>query len=252
MDPIQRNHDPVVISKVAGYEVTALAYYHIAARVLHTKRYFSSHADLVPVDLALGWGPMSDTDVLSKLSISQTNRFYFYEWRNAPPIPKGEMASHSANTHVIAADWHVASFIRSLRPGQLVDLRGRLVAVSNDRFSWRSSLSRTDTGNGACELFYVTEAKPFASNRFREEEGMGTEPRPTQESVNPTSSPPIARSLREWFSSLDSKRRSLDLNDPEAVRSFNEEVRQYSVANHTAGSPRPAATPEPVGSPGFQ
>ena len=33
------------------------------------------------------------------------------------------------------------------------------LASGGKTFSWNSSISRTDSGNGACEVFYVTEAK---------------------------------------------------------------------------------------------
>ena len=158
-NPFQGEASDVSLPSVAGYNLAALATYHIRARVLHTKRYYSHPAELVPIDVALGWGPMSDSAVLSKLTISQTNRFFFYEWWNAPPIPKDEIACHSSNNHIIAANDQVAGFIRSLRAGHLVDFSGYLVAATKGGFTWRSSLSRTDSGNGACELFYVTDAR---------------------------------------------------------------------------------------------
>ena len=70
----------------------------------------------------------------------------------------------SANTHVIAADSSVKSVINRIRRGDHVHLKGYLVNIigmgsGGKSFSWNSSISRTDSGNGACEVFYVTEAK---------------------------------------------------------------------------------------------
>jgi hypothetical protein len=46
--------------------------------------------------------------------------------------------------------------LAGVKPGNIVRLRGQLVSVLGpDNFTWSSSLTRTDTGNGACELFYV-------------------------------------------------------------------------------------------------
>jgi hypothetical protein len=43
-----------------------------------------------------------------------------------------------------------------VRPGQRVRIDGWLVQVdANDGWHWRSSLSREDTGGGACEVVYV-------------------------------------------------------------------------------------------------
>ena len=49
-----------------------------------------------------------------------------------------------------------------LRRGEFVAMRGYLVNVGGpDGFYWNTSLRRDDTGNGACEVFYVesVEAK---------------------------------------------------------------------------------------------
>ena len=44
--------------------------------------------------------------------------------------------------------------------GDAVRLRGLLVdATADDGLTWRSSLSRGDTGPGACELLYVQEVQ---------------------------------------------------------------------------------------------
>ncbi len=144
------------LGAVHGFSLTAVATYALQARVLHTKRYWATGADLVPYDVALGWGRMSDQAVLDSLKIAQSSRFFFYQWRNAPPIPEKEIVCHAANNHLIAASPQVAKAIRQLRVGQLVNLRGYLVNASKpDGTRWPTSLSRTDTGNGACELFYV-------------------------------------------------------------------------------------------------
>ncbi len=158
-EPVQVMIPEKLLPKRDHYEIHAVATYDITARILSTKRYFSLPGnDLVPIDVAVGWGRMSDQAVLDRLSISQGNRFFFYEWWNSPPIPQSEIACHAANMHLIAADSEVASSIRGLRTGQVADLRGYLVNVTGpEGFSWRTSLSRTDTGNGACELFYVEE-----------------------------------------------------------------------------------------------
>ncbi len=155
-DPEQQLIPAKVLGEVHGFTLSAVAKYALQARVLHTKRYWARGSELVPYDVALGWGPMSDQAVLDQLRIAQSNRFFFYEWRNAPPIPEKEIARHAANNHLIAASPAVATAIRKLRAGQMVKLRGYLVNVTKpDGFLWPTSLSRTDTGNGACELFYV-------------------------------------------------------------------------------------------------
>ena len=149
------------------YHLKPLARFSIDARILHRKVYgYDRSAKLVPVDLALGWGPMSDQAVLDQLKISQSMRFYWYEYQSSPPIPKEQIISHSTNLHVIPATSAIASFCKSLRQGELVHLEGELVEATGPEIgTWRSSLSRTDTGNGACELMLVEEGSKLDDPR---------------------------------------------------------------------------------------
>lgn len=138
------------------FTIMPLESFEIEARVLSAEHYsIGRAADLVPVDLALGWGPMSDEAVLSKIEISQGNRFYYWHV-DAYPIPREQIESNSANMHMIPADSTIEKTLKSIRPGQVIKLSGYLVEVNAaDGWHWRSSLSRTDTGSGACELVYV-------------------------------------------------------------------------------------------------
>ena len=140
------------------FQLKPLAVFSIDARVLHRKIYrYDAQATLVPVDLAVGWGPMSDQGVLDGLTITQSARFYWFEYQQSP-IPKDQIVSHSTNIHIIPATKAIAAQCKSLRTGALVHLTGDLVEASGPGFPpWRSSLSRTDTGNGACELMWVKE-----------------------------------------------------------------------------------------------
>jgi len=139
-----------------NYTITPLAEFSLQARVLSTQRYqLDRAAQLAPVDLALGWGRMSDETVLSRINISQSGRFYF--WRVEEfPIPREEIESHSANMHMVPADGTIARQLSAIRVGQRVRIQGQLIeAKGADGWTWRSSLTRTDTGNGACELVLV-------------------------------------------------------------------------------------------------
>jgi len=141
------------------YRLKPLARFSLDARILHRKIYsYDRESKLVPVDLAVGWGPMSDQAVLDRITISQSTRFYWYEYQLPPPIPKEQIIVHSTNLHVIPATPAVASFCKSLRQGELIHLKGTLVEATGPAIgTWRSSLSRTDTGNGACELMFVED-----------------------------------------------------------------------------------------------
>lgn len=142
-----------------GFRLKPLAVFSIDGRVLHRKVYrFDKGSSLSPVDLAMGWGAMSDQRVLDQLNITQSGRFYWYHYARQPPIPKDEIISHSTNVHIIPSTPEIARQCKRLQAGSLVRLSGDLVEASGPGInSWKSSLSRTDSGNGACELMWVRE-----------------------------------------------------------------------------------------------
>lgn len=138
------------------YQIRALAQFSLEARVLSKERYwFDRAADLSPIDLALGWGPMSDQKILEQLDISQSGRRYFW-WARHLPLPVEKIYAHSANMHIIPANEEIATILKSLRRGEIISMHGYLVSVrAPGGWSWRSSLSRTDQGDGACEVIWV-------------------------------------------------------------------------------------------------
>lgn len=132
------------------------AHIELTARVLSREDYaWDAEAVLSPTDLALGWGRMSDSAVLAGIDISQSGRFYY--WRTqAWPIPRREIEQSSANMHIIPADAGVRGALKRVRKGQLVHIEGFLVDASRaGGWHWNTSLTRGDTGAGACELVYV-------------------------------------------------------------------------------------------------
>ncbi len=141
-----------------AYEILPLARFEITARVLSKAHYNSDReSDLSAYDLALGWGPMSDQDVLDKLRISQRNRWYHYRY-SSPPIPMGEITRHSSNMHIIAANELIGELLAEIVKGHVVSISGHLVqARADDGWSWSSSLTRTDAGAHACELVWAED-----------------------------------------------------------------------------------------------
>jgi len=157
--PVQEGTPAQVIQR-GDFRLTAIARYKLRGRVLGKKRYWDKPQNqLVPIDVAVGWGRMSDQAVLDGFSdFTMGNRFFFYEWQRQPPIPREEIARSAANNHVIPADDTVARGIRGLRRGQIVEMQGWLVEADGPGgFRWVSSRRRDDTGNGACELFFVEQ-----------------------------------------------------------------------------------------------
>ncbi len=156
-EPLQTdpaNRTPI---RHGDYELTPLADYAIEARVLSRQDYsFDGGSALAPTDLAVGWKRMSDNDVIAKLELSQSARYFTYRWKDASPMPADEIVRSAANMHMIPADATAARALAQVRIGEIVTMHGQLVqAKRRDGWSWTSSLRRDDSGGGACELMLV-------------------------------------------------------------------------------------------------
>lgn len=141
------------------YMITPLASFTLNGRVLSRENYWwGDDADLAPVDLAMGWMEMSDQNVVDLLDISQGSRWYRWKYDDFPPIPRRQVEVCSANMHIIPANKQVERTLDDICKGNIIHFKGYLVKVTReDGWRWISSLTREDTGDGACEVVYVEE-----------------------------------------------------------------------------------------------
>lgn len=157
--PIQSDLPGAMTAPIAfnGATLHPLAGFSVAARVLSRKEYDSGRESYFsPLDLTLGWGRMREDTVLSRLDIRQSNRWYHYQWSGEAPLPPDEIARSSANMHMIPANPAIAEALDAIDIDDHVRIDGWLVQVdAPDGWRWRSSMTRDDTGAGACELIYV-------------------------------------------------------------------------------------------------
>lgn len=164
-DPVQSSvtgeaADPIVWEENGmTWTMQPRASYQISARVLGNKRYYDWQSSVVPRDLALAWGDMSDPAVDEWIRWRQSNRWYHSEWDGQLPYSQSYIASHTANVHIIPATDNLDKALRQLEENDLVYLEGYLVdlqVVDGARVGQvHTSLSREDTGDGACEILYV-------------------------------------------------------------------------------------------------
>jgi hypothetical protein len=154
-EPMQRLVQRPAFS-FGDYQLTPLAEFDVEARVLSVEKYRTDGgARLSPIDFALGWGPMSDSAVLEHFRIRQGGRF-FSIYPDEQAIDLKTAMLNASNMHLIPADGLMKDRLAGVKIGNIVRLRGKLVSVVGpNNFTWSSSLTRSDTGNGACELFYV-------------------------------------------------------------------------------------------------
>ena len=141
-----------------GYTFSNPEPFEIKARVLSVKDYRRGReADLSPRDLALGWDRMMEDAVVEKINVSQSGRWYRWQ-ADSYPIPRREIETSSANMHMVPANEAVARQLKSVDEDDQIRIVGQLVDISaTDGWRWRSSRSRRDTGNGACELVLLEQ-----------------------------------------------------------------------------------------------
>lgn len=164
--------DPITLVK-SGYiwQMYPRAGYQIMARVLQSKTYVDWQATFSPVDLALGWGMMSDPAVDRWVEVWQEDRWYFYRKEKGAPFSLEDIRVSSANVHIIPANDEVATIIQSLQPNDIILLEGKLVDVEVDKlgelFQFQTSLTRFDSEDNSCEIFYV-ERITFGANQLNQ------------------------------------------------------------------------------------
>jgi hypothetical protein len=158
-EPLQREIESAPVLERGSFHLRPRAEFSATVRILHRENYsLGELARLVPTDFAVGWGPMSDSRVLEDVEITQSNRFYF--WRTQHwPVDRATIESHSANWHVIPDNVAVRAVLGRLRRGSIVMLEGELVDIEGPEGRMATSLSRTDTGAGACEVVLATSAQ---------------------------------------------------------------------------------------------
>jgi len=155
--------DPIEFER-KGFAVRLLprASYRITGYAVDTSTELLDEWDfVVPMDVALAWGPVADPAVLRRLSFHLSERYVSYRWQGRPPLPQAVLESHIANNHLIPATEEVAREMKRIRPGDLVTLEGKLVdleirdATGRLRRRAATSLRRDDVGSGACEQIYL-------------------------------------------------------------------------------------------------
>lgn len=154
--PLQVDISPKLIANVDNHPITAVATYDINARVLHVKHYDDEISDVAPLDLALGWQEMSSNQLLRQLWITQVDRFYYWQ-SYKKDFPKKTIETQSANNHLIPMNSFVKEQLMSIKQNDIIELKGYLVNVYEPKYQdvWKTSLTREDTGDGACEIVYV-------------------------------------------------------------------------------------------------
>jgi hypothetical protein len=167
-DPIQTSTDQedIIILEIEDgvFELTPMAYYEASVMVMSKKTYsYGWMGKVVPIDLALAWGKLTEPQYDKYIEYSQSDRWYFFEYDPESPLNAGYIGKHSANHHIIPATENILKALKSVKKKQKAVLEGFLVYLrgtyKGEEVFWNSSLTRDDHGDNACELFYVESVR---------------------------------------------------------------------------------------------
>ena len=109
-------------------------------------------------DLCVVWGQNVQSDVFRKLRYSSGSWTCFFQ------IPDRQMGTQFrsdqlSNNHILTDNIDLHRLVMRTAPGDEVRISGMLANYQNQAtgFERETSISRTDTGNGACETIFVTD-----------------------------------------------------------------------------------------------
>ena len=109
-------------------------------------------------DLCVIWGDNVRSGVYRDMDFRNDSWTCWAYWPDAQTGARFRMDELS-NNHLLADDPWVKKALMSARPGDHVRFKGTLARYSNpaNGFNRGTSVTRDDTGNGACETVYVTD-----------------------------------------------------------------------------------------------
>ena len=158
--------DPGEVLDAAG-RIRGLAAFESTTLVLKKTQYDvdldqDPMSEFAPEDMVMAWGRAGLKASRDGVSIAQGRRRYAWTaggvaW-SQPDVKR--FGQETANWHLVPANDEVAGRIADVDVGDVVEIKGELVslALKNGTIA-RSSLTRDDDGDGACEIVRVVSIR---------------------------------------------------------------------------------------------
>ena len=168
---IRKNNITYVITPLYNYELNGMIVsYNDSSNWLDY--YHKKWEDFINIkDVCVIWGENIETGIYKKLKFSSGS--YTCYWKTKPNITYNEWSEFKnnciSNNHLLSVNKNINKKIMDTRIGDQIHLKGYLAAyaIKGGSFNRGTSVSRTDAGNGACEVIYLTDfqiikkANPF-------------------------------------------------------------------------------------------
>lgn len=170
-DPIQTKIIPetkIVSYKGSQYEVELVDEYEISGVLVSTNNptgimdMYHDAKSFDTKDFCLVWGKnlaSNDYRSVEYWNVSITCRWKFESDFRVDP-------NYISNNHLITDNDEIRRQISNINIGDQITLKGYLANYRKvgDKFTRKTSRTRTDTGMGACEVFFVTSIKVLQPN----------------------------------------------------------------------------------------
>lgn len=153
-----------LVKPVADYELWGLVVSHNNIHSIGDMYHDRDSVDLK--DLCVLWGYNTESENYKKMQFWSDPWTCFIRTNSSEVFGEFEQTQFS-NNHLISDVDKVLDRIRSAKIGDQVHLKGMLVNYSdanNPGWSRDSSVVRSDTGNGACEVVFVEEFEILKTN----------------------------------------------------------------------------------------
>ena len=171
--PIQRGAKDFTLKKIGDVyvEIDYVATYDISGRVVDVQRYFEFNTGnkLSSRDIGISWGPIAKEENYGKIKWTSLGNRYL-SWHTNDSSLLGQIGGRNSfnslwsNNHLIPKDDKIEKLIKKIKKNDFIRIEGYLInafwdGIREEKCIWTTSTSRYDTGNGACEVVYVTGIK---------------------------------------------------------------------------------------------
>ncbi len=148
-----------IIQPVADYEIAGLVVTHNNISSITDAYHTSESVDFR--DICMVWGVNVTNNVFRRAEFASSPWTCHVKF-NDRLAQESFVMEQLSNTHLLSKDEKVRHTVLSMRIGDQVWLKGKLINYwpkGASELSRNSSLIRHDTGNGACEVMWVEEAR---------------------------------------------------------------------------------------------
>lgn len=143
----KKNNKTIYIDMLYEYEITG--------RVVNTQKYHNNEifSQISPIDVSISWGETAEQNNHNKIKYSSIGDRKVYSSYSYDAVYNSFEIS---NNHLIPQNDKIKKYLSLIKKNDYIKIEGYLVNISSNNWYNRTSTTRNDTGDGACEIIYVT------------------------------------------------------------------------------------------------